>query len=671
VSGRTATVQHAARQAAGDGRRLLALSRPAAWLLTGSLFVVGAFEAERGWTTAILLGVIYFLGPFNLLRYGLDAIASADQGEHDPAAVRFAIATTNLPLLAAMVLFGGAAVGFVLIVTLALVVAETTNPIRLRCRPVLDLAVAASLTAAPLVCGLVLGGRDVAGLPWIPIMAVVAWGAGTAAISTIMAPAPRSTAALLGARGTAAIALLAYATSAVLAASLGSLGVFAAVGLALFLLLPATVLVAPGTQPRASIAAGRAEADRSGLTVLVGAWLVVLLLQHWGITRYDPWLVAIAVPSMLAAYALANIIAIRIATRRHRVRDDAQTTGADGPSVTIIVPCHDAVADLRTCLAALRAQTYPDASVLVVDDGSTDGSADEAAAWLGEDAVLRAPPRPDGWTGRAWARHVGANTAASDMVLFVDPGVVLAPIAVRILVEQTLTRRDDLLLGLPRDLLATPAERAAAPGFLLVRFGFAPLWWPAITGNRPAALAFGDGALVLVRRSAFLAAEKLGRAAATAPTNDTGKESAIDPPEDSLPRVLSRAGSRVAAVRMADLAAERRYRSVADVVTAWRLRILPYGRGRLAGALVIVGLVLTTYLVPLLLPAIAILGREDPDIIAASLVPLAVLLVMRLALAITQRQSPATIAWHPVTVIVTLIGQVAGIADHVLGRRES
>lgn len=656
MSGHTATVQHAARQAVRDGRRLSALSRPSTWALTGALFVAGAFEAERGWTTAIVLGAIYFCGPFHLLRNGLAAIAHADATGLDPAAVRFAIGVTNLPLLAAVVLLGGPGVGLVLIVTLGLVVAETTEPIRLQGRPFVDLAVAGALTAASLVCGLVLGGRGSADLPWIATAAVFACGVGAAAIRGITAPTPGSTATVAGSRWSAMVALVAFGAALVLSVTLGPLGVLAGVGLAVFLLLPVMVLVAPGIGPRADAAAQKADGDVSGLTALVGAWLLVLLLQHWGITRYDAWTAAIIVPTVLAAYALANTLAIRIATRRHRVPSEAQPTD-DGPSVTIIVPCHDAALDLPACLAAIRAQTYPDASVLVVDVDSTDGSAEEAAAWIGADAVLRAPPRPDGWTTRAWARHVGVAAATTDLVLFVDPGVVLAPIAVRIFVEQTLARRDDLLLGLPRDLLTTPAERAAVPGFVLVQYGFAPLWWPAITGNRPAALAFGDGGLVLVRRTAFLA------------TTPVGAEPS--PPDDSLPRVISRAGSRVAAVRMANLAGERRYRSIADVVEAWRLRILPFGRGRLAGAIAIVAVVVATYLVPLLLPAAAVLGRERPDVIAASLVPLAVLLLVRVALVITQRQSPATIAWHPVTVIVMLIGQVAGIVDHVLGRRES
>jgi hypothetical protein len=135
--------------------------------------------------------------------------------------------------------------------------------------------------------------------------------------------------------------------------------------------------------------------------------------------------------------------------------------------------------------------------------------------------------------------------------------------------------------------------------------------------------------------------------------------------------MVAHAGSRVAAIRMANLAAERRYRSVPEVITAWRRRILPFGRGRLAGAIAIVGVVVTTYLFPLLLPPAAILGGEDPNIIAASFVPIAAVLVARLALVITQRQSLATIAWHPVTVVIMLIGQVGGIIDHVSGRDES
>ena len=62
-----------------------------------------------------------------------------------------------------------------------------------------------------------------------------------------------------------------------------------------------------------------------------GAWLVVLLLQAWSITTYAPWTIAIVVPTALVGYALANLLAIRIATRRRRVRSSGTLDGcADG-----------------------------------------------------------------------------------------------------------------------------------------------------------------------------------------------------------------------------------------------------------------------------------------------------------------------------------------------------
>ena len=41
---------------------------------------------------------------------------------------------------------------------------------------------------------------------------------------------------------------------------------------------------------------------------------------------------------------------------------------------------------------------------------------------------------------------------------------------------------------------------------------------------------------------------------------------------------------------------------------------------------------------------------------------------MRIVLALTQRQPFSTVLWHPVTVGLTLVGQLAGIVDHVIGR---
>ena len=75
------------------------------------------------------------------------------------------------------------------------------------------------------------------------------------------------------------------------------------------------------------------------------------------------------------------------------------------------------------------------------------------------------------------------------------------------------------------------------------------------------------------------------------------------------------------------------------------------------------------FVVPLLLPIAAIVSEAPLRTLVASFVPLALLGVSRLLICLTQRQSPTTLFWHPVTILVTLVGQVAGIVDVVTGRR--
>ena len=83
------------------------------------------------------------------------------------------------------------------------------------------------------------------------------------------------------------------------------------------------------------------------------------------------------------------------------------------------------------------------------------------------------------------------------------------------------------------------------------------------------------------------------------------------------------------------------------------------GPGGAAGAVVVVEREALEELVSIL----------DPPVLAAATVPLILLITFRFALAVTQRQPLGSIAWHPVSVAVAIIGQNAGIVDRVRGDR--
>jgi hypothetical protein len=91
-------------------------------------------------------------------------------------------------------------------------------------------------------------------------------------------------------------------------------------------------------------------------------------------------------------------------------------------STSVIVPTYQSASYLKRCLAALAASSHPPLEIIVVDDGSTDGSADVARS--GGAVVLRVP---DGPRGPAVARNLGAARARGEFLLFLDADVAVHP----------------------------------------------------------------------------------------------------------------------------------------------------------------------------------------------------------------------------------------------------
>lgn len=84
--------------------------------------------------------------------------------------------------------------------------------------------------------------------------------------------------------------------------------------------------------------------------------------------------------------------------------------------ISVVVPTRERPDSLRRCLAALAAQDAGAVEVLVVDDGSRDrGAVDAAVAGLGPATVLRSPG-----LGPAAARNIGVRAAAGEIVCLTD-----------------------------------------------------------------------------------------------------------------------------------------------------------------------------------------------------------------------------------------------------------
>jgi glycosyltransferase involved in cell wall biosynthesis len=90
------------------------------------------------------------------------------------------------------------------------------------------------------------------------------------------------------------------------------------------------------------------------------------------------------------------------------------------PRVSVIVPAFNAAPYIEDTIASVASQSLDDWELTVVDDGSTDGSADIAADWAGRDARVRLMRQAN--RGVAAARNAGfaVSDAAAEYLLFLD-----------------------------------------------------------------------------------------------------------------------------------------------------------------------------------------------------------------------------------------------------------
>jgi glycosyltransferase involved in cell wall biosynthesis len=95
------------------------------------------------------------------------------------------------------------------------------------------------------------------------------------------------------------------------------------------------------------------------------------------------------------------------------------------PRISVVVPIYNVEAYLRECLESLAAQTFRDFEAVMVDDGSTDGSAAIAREFAARDPRFRLLTQSNGGLSRA--RNTGIADAGGEFLAFLDSDDLLPP----------------------------------------------------------------------------------------------------------------------------------------------------------------------------------------------------------------------------------------------------
>ena len=188
---------------------------------------------------------------------------------------------------------------------------------------------------------------------------------------------------------------------------------------------------------------------------------------------------------------------------------DTAADRGDWPDIAVIVPARDEAPLIGSTVSALMAQDYPGRyEVIVVDDDSSDGTADIARAVNRRLTVIQAAPRPEGWSGKPWALASGIERAAETLpgaryILLTDADIEHHPATLRDLVAKAEAESLDLVSLMARLACNTPWERLLVPAFVYFFQKLYPFAWVNDPDHHTAAAA---GGCVLVRRHALAVA---------------------------------------------------------------------------------------------------------------------------------------------------------------------
>jgi hopene-associated glycosyltransferase HpnB len=178
-----------------------------------------------------------------------------------------------------------------------------------------------------------------------------------------------------------------------------------------------------------------------------------------------------------------------------RLEGDGDSPPPDTRDLTVLIPARNEAPQIGRTLAAIREQA-PDITVLLVDDRSDDGTADEAQSLgLVNLRVIQGQSMPAGWTGKLWALDQGLAVVETPLTLLLDADIELAPGIITALLDK---RRQNGLKMV--SLMATLEARGFWEKLLLPAFVyFFKLLYPFRLSNSSLRwVAAGAGGCVLV-----------------------------------------------------------------------------------------------------------------------------------------------------------------------------
>ncbi len=173
------------------------------------------------------------------------------------------------------------------------------------------------------------------------------------------------------------------------------------------------------------------------------------------------------------------------------------------PLISICIPARNEERNIGRCVQAALAQDYPNFEIIVLDDRSTDATAEilrQLAAQNDKLRVLHGSDLPPGWAGKPHALHQAAKSARGEWLCFVDADTFLVPQAISSCYAKAIETQADLFTIMTRQIMGTFWEKVVMP---LVMTALSVGFSPRKVNDPKRRDAIANGQFIMIKRTIY------------------------------------------------------------------------------------------------------------------------------------------------------------------------